>query len=60
MNNGELQKMLDGWDPELEVQLRVSDTEGVGVEDGDYLTIEGERSVLVEYGKITIIGDMEE
>jgi hypothetical protein len=63
----ELAAALDGYDPEMEVQIRINITdtsedvvsESMTVDelDGEYCAVTDERSVLVEYGKLTIIGD---
>lgn len=57
MTKGELVKALNGWDDELEVVIRASSLDDEPIGDGDYLEITDERSFLVEYGKLTIIGD---
>lgn len=53
----ELLEILDGTDPEIEV---VIEARGDEIEDGDILNIEGESSITIQYGKLTIIGDVSE
>lgn len=64
----ELLEHLEGTDPEIEVVIRVAIPEppeeyvdmseaDMCATDGDYLDITDERSITIEYGKLTIIGD---
>ena len=48
---------LEGRDPEMEVVVRVN---GEEIEDGDILDVVDERSIIVEYGKLTILADLPE
>jgi len=52
--------LISAWPGDTEVTLRVSDTrqEDYPIEDGDYLDIMDDRSVLMEFGKVVIIGDV--
>ena len=61
----ELLELLDGYDPEMEVQVRVAPAT-----DGDYIGsvneffgeichITDERNILVEYGNLMIVADFD-
>jgi len=60
--------MLEGWDDSMELQIRINPANEQALEDiaieepleeffGEYCDVTDERSVLVENGKLTIIGD---
>jgi hypothetical protein len=65
---GELKEALDGYDDTLEVQVRVSISDDADAADeasrtsldewsGEYCDVTDERSVLIEYAKLTIVAD---
>jgi len=62
----ELLRLLDGYDPEMEVQVRVApatDGDYIGSVDeffGEYCEVTDERNILVEYGKLTIVADYDD
>ena len=62
----ELLRLLDGYDPEMEVQVRVApatDGDYTGSVDeffGEYCEVTDERNILVEYGKLTIVADYDD
>lgn len=63
----ELADAIDGYDPEMEVAVRVSPatddgdySESLDQFFGEYCEVTDERSVLVEYGKLVIVADYEE
>lgn len=60
MNVKTLIELLEGLDPELPVVVRVATTHDDPIEDGDILEVEGERSILVEFRRATIIADVPE
>jgi hypothetical protein len=65
MKVGKLIFLLEDYDSEMEVQVRVSPaTDGdysEAVDDffGEYCEVTDERNILVEYGKLTIVADYE-
>ena len=62
----ELLRLLDGYDPEMEVQVRVApatDGDYIGSVDeffGEYCEVTDERNIFVEYGKLTIVADYDD
>jgi hypothetical protein len=61
----ELLESISGYDPDMEVQVRIACSTDDATDEllaewfGEYCEVTDERSVLVEYGKLTIIGDWE-
>jgi len=60
MKLGDLKKLLEGWGNDVDVVVRVSSYSNDPIDDGDILEISDERSILVEYGKLTIVADVPE
>ena len=60
MRLGDLIDLLQQWDPEMDVVIEARDLNEIGMEDGDILQIEDERSLMVQYDKLHIIGDLTE
>jgi hypothetical protein len=57
-------KAMEGLDPEMEVVVRISvDDElngDVTVDDivGEYAQVTDDRNVMVEYGRLVVVGDL--
>jgi hypothetical protein len=60
MKLSEFMQHLAEYDQELEVVVRVSTYTDDPIDDGDILEVRDERSVTVEYAKLTIIADVPE
>jgi hypothetical protein len=61
VNIEQLLEELEGYDKTMEIVIRVNGNEvNDPVDSGDELYIHDDRSILVEYGKLVIIGDVDE
>jgi hypothetical protein len=66
MKVGKLIFLLEDYDSEMEIQVRVSpatDGDYIGSVNeffGDYCEVTDERNILVEYGKLTIVADYDD